>query len=42
MAQSLQLPLVTVVVMILHGNWGMGNSDDKETSADTCHAKKIK
>lgn len=41
MAQSLQMPLVTVVVMILHGNWVMGNSD-KETSADTCHAKKFK
>lgn len=35
------MPLVTVV-MILHYNWGIESSDDKETSANMCHAKKFK
>lgn len=34
MAQQLQMPLVTVVVMILHDNWR--HKGDKETSAVSC------
>lgn len=39
--QSLQMPLVSVVVMILHANWGIEDTGDKETSMNVYYLNVI-
>lgn len=41
-AQTLQTPVVSIVVMILHDNWGMKNCGDKAISVNTTKSNRNK
>lgn len=41
-AQTLQTPVVSIVVMILHDNWGMKNRGDKAISVNTTKSNRNK